>query len=447
MTAAATVPDLQAECSKLRRELDALRRERDDAERRAEAPPELRGHKTWGVTELLRVLADANTTGKLLPTDKLVLMTLYSMAIWPAEAAPPEATDTPPISYDFLAAKVGLGRSGIEKAVGRLRERGWVETTRDPPTGYLVYTLEIGRMLDELAEWGTWTTQDAKASRPPSRRSTVPRSERWQGRSPTLPASPRSKPRSPEAARLIRQWRRTWQRTADPTAMINRLLGEGFGEKEIRRAMLSMENLARPRPEYLQDRVERASYRRPEPASDPDPAPSPEPRNGADVDQGSDGSEPDGEAGRPRNGGAVEPASEPPHVAPGSPEVAPRGLAVLPPDPVDERPPEAERERMSARLGAWLASQPSSSRSRSRKPALSAESADVGAGHGLEGTACTGRSPPGLTGDALAGQLSTGNRNENWTESTGDDNTAAGHVPERVRATIPRTSDPPTGEG
>lgn len=430
---ACTVPELQGEVSSLRRQLEAKQRELDAARRELGEPPELRGHKTWGVSELGRVLYDTKTTGELLPTDITLLICLYSMCVWPAEAAPPEATSTPPISYDFLGAKVSLGRSGVEKAVRRLKERGWLETTRDPGTGYLVYTLEVGRMLDDLAAWGTWTTQDAKATRPPSRRSTVLRGQRWESRSPALPASPRSKPRSPEAARLIREWRRTWLGTADPTAAINRLLGEGIGEKEIRRAMRSMDNLARPRPEYLADRVARTEYQRPR-------------RRWAGAE--------------PALALAEAPAEDTPEPqVSASPEPAEATFEpTAAPDPFPERPTEAERQRLGDRWRRGVAALFAGEPDRSKPPSRSAVAPPGAAGRGHppdpppEATTSphpsAGAERPGVTGSRGVSHGATPrNWMRSWTTSDRAINTGSGHVPERVRADIQRTGDPPMGEG
>ncbi len=447
--AMSTAPELLDEVSKLRRQLEATRRELDDARRRLDEPPELRGHSTWGVSELARALFDAHTTGQVCPTDLLVVLCLYSMCIWPAEAAPPEAASTPPISYDFLAAKVALRRSGIEKAIGRLRERGWVATERDPETGYLTYTVEVGRMLDDLADWGSWSTKDAKDARPPSRRSSVQRSERWQGRSPALPASPRSRPRSSEAGRLIREWRRRWARTADPTAVINRLLGEGVPEAEIRRAMHSMDYMGRPRPDFLADRVARTDYQRPRlppDAGEPDASaeddgaledPPTGPASPVDPGAGSSAAPPGGPEALDRpellSDGvleAEEDAERPPDDEPDPEPEAPTSAPPVEPEaPDDGRLSDAERARAGRRF---------------RQAFAGLLGADGDAPAGLESR------PPGAarpSGGRSNKSAKPPDRNEKWTDTAIGNTTRAGHAQERARAPDSESRPPSGTEG
>lgn len=223
-------------------------------------PGQLR--RTWGTTELSRAFSDAHCTGKgLSPTDRLLVTELYGMCHWPDVPAPPAAATTFPMSYAFVAMRIGLRRSGAERAVERLRERGWVSTELDDESGYLIYTVHIGKILKDLESWGRWSIRDAIGSRAPSRRGRPGRSERW-GHA-ARPQHLRRRPRAMPIAELVDRWRGVWPEAPDPTATLATLLQEGATPRQLHRALDSIEQsgLSCPKPEYIRDRHERAAYR------------------------------------------------------------------------------------------------------------------------------------------------------------------------------------------
>jgi len=423
--------------------------------------------RTWGTTELSRAFSNANCADhKLSPTDRLLVIELYGMCNWPDVPAPPAAATTFPVTYAFLGQRIGLKRSGAERAVERLRERRWVSTELDENSGYLVYTVHVGTILKDLDTWGPWSTRDALDGRAPSRRARPQRSNRW-GRAPR-PRHLRHRPRAMPIVDLVNRWRCIWPDAPDPTATLAALLQDGAVPKQLHRALDSLEGsgLASPRPSFIRDRHERLRYLDGGPAADPGPAAAepepaaadpkpagtdpkpadtdPEPAAAEPEPAGTDpkpaGTDPKHAGTDPKPAGAdPEPAGADPEPADADPEPAalagPAGMPSASPGPgwsgrhrssssspgatfQSTRPDEAERSRLSERLK-----------------------------RGLEATARRASGQPKARPPDTAKPVSTRIGNETWTTIERGSTTAAGHGPERARADIPKTSHPPDREG